>query len=145
MHGIEPLLRALGLPPTRILPGSCELLNVVPKRVMAISSQTGHQHDFGVGTRRRLGQDVQGLLVGPSCRPTRGESFLLGFVDHHGICHFDHPALDALNVVPGAADEHEHEDIDHASNGDFALPDAHRFDQDQVVPGGFAQLNGFGS
>ena len=65
------------------------------------------------------------------------------FVHHHEVSHFDHSAFDALDVVPRAANQHQHKHVDHASDGHFTLPDSNGFNQNQVVARGFAKLNRF--
>ena len=82
----------------------------------------------------------------------RGGRKLAGFhtvavalVHQEDVAHFNHTSLDALDVVAGPANEGEHEDVDHVSHSDFALPDADSFHQNQIEPSRLAELDGFRS
>ena len=84
-----------------------------------------------------------GLAIGIGCGSASFQVVRFSFVDHHEVSHFDHTSLDALDVVTRATDQHEYEHVNHASDSHLTLSDPDRFDQDQVVSGGFAELNGF--
>ena len=86
---------------------------------------------------------MQGLAIGIGCGSASFQVVRFSFVDHHEVSHFDHTSLDALDVVTRATDQHEYEHVNHASDSHLTLSDPDRFDQDQVVSGGFAKLNGF--
>ena len=85
---------------------------------------------------------MQGLAIGIGCGSASFQVVRFSFVDHHEVSHFDHTSLDALDVVTRATDQHRYNTSTMLGQPPhFVRP--HRFDQDQVVSGGFAKLNGF--
>jgi hypothetical protein len=53
------------------------------------------------------------------------------------------PLLDRLQVVAGVRQLQQHEDVDHAGDRRFGLPDADRLDDDHVETGRFADQHRF--
>ena len=62
----------------------------------------------------------------------------VGLVDRDHVDQFQQPAFDALQIVTGTGQHQRQETIGHVGDHRFRLADADRFDQHDVVAGGFA-------
>ena len=143
MHGRESLRGPLEGPPTICGPRLVQLMKFVPQDVDAFPSQTGPQHDMGGSARGWHWQQMQRLGIGSGRELTRFDTVAVALVHEQDVAHFNHAALDALDIVPGPANQGEHEHVHHVPHGDFALPDAHGLHQNQIVACGLTELDGF--
>ena len=66
----------------------------------------------------------------------------VGFVDGHGVEHFEDAALDALQFVAGAGQHEQQKEVGHRAHGGFGLTDADGFDEDVAIACGLAQQDG---
>ena len=106
--------------------------------------QAGFRHgrrgvDLGAPARFRDGEEPQGPLELRAGQLGLVDVFAVGLGDDHQVGHLHDTALDALQLVAGARDLQQHEEVDHRVDGRFGLPDADRLDEDDVETGGFAQ------
>jgi hypothetical protein len=60
----------------------------------------------------------------------------IAFIDHEDIGDFHDPGLDRLHIIAHAGHKNYDGDIRQPYNVDFVLPDANRFDHDQVAARG---------
>lgn len=63
--------------------------------------------------------------------------------NYQNIRQFHDAPLDALEIVSGAGDEQEHENVHHGAHRSFRLADPHGFNENNVKARGFACNHGF--
>ena len=113
-------------------------------------------HTFPDLLQPRPGHRRRGVDLGPPPRFGHGEKpqgslklglrqfglvyvLSVGLGDDHQVGHLHDAALDALQFVSRTGNLQQHEKVHHRVHGGFRLPDAHRFDEDDVESCGFAQ------
>ena len=63
----------------------------------------------------------------------------VGLVDYDDIGHLHYAALDALQLISCSSERDEHQEVNHAVDGNFRLANSHRFDKDVSVSSGLTQ------
>lgn len=120
----------------KVLDGGCHLFQSC---LFQGGSQQGNAFPAG-GGGADIVQGVIYLSFGEACRQ---KVIPIRFVDHDQVAELHDSFFDALQFVSGSGDLDEDKDIHHGAHGDFGLTNAHRFDEDGIIAGGFAEDDGF--
>ena len=100
------------------------------------------QH-FWIPARCGLGEEPERRAELCLCKACALQIVAVGLVDDYAVGHFHDAAFDALQLVAGARELYEQEEVDHRVYGSLALPHADCLDENIVVACGFAEYDRF--
>jgi hypothetical protein len=142
---VPGLFRTGAVPVAMFLAPRGEGLHVLPRLSQALNSKRRNRQCLGKAVRvlRTSAQKLQRPRVIRDSAHRGGFQVAVGLVHQDQVGHLHDPAFHPLQLVAPRRGKEEDEEVAQFRDDGFALPDAHRLDQDQIEARGLAQRHRF--